>query len=188
MFNNLPMTNDCTAIKPEIKYYVLCLMSYFKLASNTIELIEGRTRTDATGGKRQRSASSNDPSAQSGSGSGPGSGSGLGEGSAPKRPRTFSKNAHTSGNTHVSQAHYSDGGGDGGPRTGSRSRYDSRYDSGGYYGSCSYRQRRKEHDGTPKTHHYGPRGDFREGGSKVADPTAAADAAAIEHPAKVKKR
>jgi hypothetical protein len=28
MFSNLYVNNDCTAIEPEIKYYVLCLMSY----------------------------------------------------------------------------------------------------------------------------------------------------------------
>ncbi len=57
------------------------LHAYFKLASNTIQLIEGRTKTDTMGGKRQRVYSGNDPSTQFGSGSG----SGTRAGSALKR-------------------------------------------------------------------------------------------------------
>jgi hypothetical protein len=80
------------------------LHTYFKLASNTIQIIEGGTKTGTSSGKRQRATSSADPHSQSGPGSGHGSGSGSGDGSAPKRQKTLSKSGYSSGNMHGSKS------------------------------------------------------------------------------------
>ncbi len=139
------------------------LHTYFKLASNTVQIIEGGTKSDTPSGKRQRATSSTD--SQSGSGSGHGSGSGSGDGNAPKRQKTFNKIGYPSGSLHGGQVIYVGGGIGGGPRAGGGSRYDirydNRYDSCGYNGSRSSRQRRDDYDGPPPPHHYGSRGDSR---------------------------
>jgi len=139
------------------------LHTYFKLASNTIQLIEEGSKTDTPSGKRQRANSSTD--SQSGSGSGYVSGSGTGEGNAPKKQKTFNKTGYPGGNQHGGQSFYGGGGFSGEQRPGGGgrhdNRYDNRYDSGGYYDSGSYRQRRSDFDGPSPSHYYGPRGDSR---------------------------
>jgi len=143
------------------------LHTYFKLASNTIQLIEEASKTDSNGGKRQRSNSSAD--SQSGSGSGHGSGSGNGEGNAPKKPKTSNKSGYQGrqGNHGGGgQGFYGGGGSFGGePRPGGGNRHesrpDNRYDYGGYYASQNYHQRRNEYDGPSLSSYHGTRGDFR---------------------------
>ncbi len=142
------------------------LHTYFKLASNTIQLIEEESKTDTNGGMRQRANSCAD--SQSGSGSGHGSGSGTGDGSAPKKQKTSNKSGYPgSQGSHggSGQGFYGGGGFSGELRPGGGghhdARLDNRYDYGGYYASQNYRQRRNDFDGPPPSNYHGLRGDSR---------------------------
>jgi hypothetical protein len=132
------------------------LHAYFKLASNTIQLIEsGLKAPSATGGKRMRSNSKED---QRGSGTGSGSGIGTGEGSAAKRQKFLNRHEQRERYDYCAYGFYegSHGGSGGGGTLGNRggSRHEYRYDKGGYYGSGHPRQQRDDS-------YFSHRGDFR---------------------------
>jgi hypothetical protein len=158
------------------------LHTYFKLASNTIQIIERGTKTDTPSGKRQRATSSTD--SQSGTGSG--SGSGSGDGNASKKQKTFNKIGYPSGNQHGGQVPYGVGGFGGGQRPGGGGGrhdncYDNRYDSGGYC-AVALSDRGETITTVRRRHTTMVLGETPEGGdSKDAAPTAAAAAAAANH-------
>jgi hypothetical protein len=131
------------------------LHAYYKLASNTIQLIEGRMKIDSTGGKRQHVDTGNDPSARSGSG--PESGSG----NKPKKQRTISRNDPGHGNIYGNQSHYSGGASRVSGSSSNSSRHDGRYNSGGYNRSGQNRQRREYREYGPKAQYYATRGEYR---------------------------
>jgi hypothetical protein len=121
------------------------LHAYFKLASNTIQLIEsGLKDHGATSGKRPRSNSTDDQRGSvSGSGpnsvSGSGSGNGIGAGSAAKRQKFPNRHDHRDRTEYGTYGAYdgsyggSGGGGTQGTRGGGRPEY--RYDKGDYHGN-----------------------------------------------------
>jgi hypothetical protein len=133
------------------------LHAYFKLASNTIQMIEGGLKAPSTsGGKRQRT-DSNEYQRGSGSGIdfGSGSGHGSGDGSAAKRQKFHKRQEQRGGDSYGTHGHSegnyggSGGGGMHGTRGGSRHEY--RNDKGGYYGSGHSRQQRDETTSTIHT-------------------------------------
>ncbi len=145
------------------------LHAYFKLASNTIQMIEGRLKTPSTsGGKRQRTDSNEDQHGSgsgsgidfgSGSGSGidfgSGSGHGSGAGIAAKRQKYLNRHEQRGGDGYGMHGHFegncggSGGGGTHGTRGGGRHEY--RNDKGGYYGSGHSRQQKDDyHLSTPR--------------------------------------
>jgi hypothetical protein len=138
------------------------LHAYFKLASNTIQMIEGGLKApSASGGKRMRT-NSNEDQRGSGSGSGidfgSGSGHGTGEGSAAKRQKFLNRHEQRGGDGYGMHGHFegnyggSGGGGTHGTRGGGR--HEHRYDKGGYYGSGHPRQQKDDY-------HHPHRGDYR---------------------------
>jgi hypothetical protein len=120
------------------------LHAYFKLASNTIQLIEsGLKAPSATGGKRPGTNSKEEQhGSDSGSGSGSvfgsGSGNGTGEGSAAKRQKFLNRHEQRDradyGTYGFYEGSYGESGGCGTHGTRGGSRHEYRYDKGGYYG------------------------------------------------------
>jgi hypothetical protein len=125
------------------------LHAYFKLASITIQMIEGGLKTPSTlGGKRQRTDSSED---QRGSGLGSGSSHGSGAGNAAKRQKYLNRHEQRGGDVYGMQGHfegnYGGSGGSGGvgtPGTRGGGQHEYRKEKGGYYGSGHSRQQRDE--------------------------------------------
>ncbi len=137
------------------------LHAYYKLASNTIQMIEGGLKApSSSGGKRLRTDSEDH---QRGSGSrsgidfGSGSGHGSGEGGAAKRQKSHNRHEQKGGEIYSNHDHFENyygGRGGGGPlgnRGGGRHEYQQ---EGSYYGSGQYCQQRDDR-------HYPPRGEPR---------------------------
>jgi hypothetical protein len=135
------------------------LHAYYKLASNTIQMIEGRLKApSSSGGKRPRTDLEVH---QRGSGfgieSGSGSGIGSGEGGAAKRQKYHNRHEQFGDDSYSYQGRFENyyggrgSGGNFGNRGGGRHEYQN---EGGYYGSGQYRQQRDYC-------HYPPRGEPR---------------------------
>jgi hypothetical protein len=141
------------------------LHAYFKLASNTILLLEsGLKAPSATGGKRPRTNSKEDPrGSDPGSGSGTayrsGSGYGTGGGSAAKRQKFTNRFEQRERDDYGAYGFYEDSygvsGGSGSHGTrGGGGRHEYRHDKGGYYGSGNPRQQKDDN-------YFYHRGDYR---------------------------
>jgi hypothetical protein len=139
------------------------LHAYFKLASNTIQLIEGGLKGPSPNNSKRQRAASETSQLGAGSGSGAESGSGFGfgpSGSGPAKKQKFNNRfEHFSGDSYgygyqgrfVNYHGGRGGGSQSGDRSGGHHGYQEHHNEGGYGGGIYHQQR--------EDRHYLPRGE-----------------------------
>ncbi len=136
------------------------LHAYFKLASNTIQLIEGGLNSPSSSGSKRPRAASETSQSGTGSGSGTESGSGFGIGTSesgpPKKQKYHDRYERSSGDSYGYgyQGRFDNyyGGRGGGGQFGSRSGGHHEHQNEGGYDSGNFRQQRDNR-------YYQPRGE-----------------------------